>query len=144
MFLFVLFNIANCSELSFLFSDPDYISFKELYYPGIDENDPFNTLNLYQKRLLQNRHRENGTSNKKLAVRLVCSCGRSFSYLAGYRSKFKSTLHKNSIHLPIFRYHNRWECGKILSCKHCGKVYTDKSNLVKHMNVCRNKLIQRK
>lgn len=108
-------------KLLFLFSDSDYLSFKELYYPDLDENDPFNALNLYQKRLLKNRHRENGSTNKKLAVKLACSCGRSFSYLAGYR------------------YHMRHECGKVLKCKNCGKVYTDKSNLVKHSNICVNK-----
>lgn len=105
-------------KILFLFSDSDYYTFKELYYPDLDEDDPFSALNLYQKRLLSNRHRENGSTNKKLAVKMACPCGRSFSYLAGYR------------------YHMRHECGKILKCKNCGKVYTDKSNLVKHSNVC--------
>ncbi|KAJ6642204.1 hypothetical protein Bhyg_07151 [Pseudolycoriella hygida] len=96
----------------------NYRYFKELYYPDIDEKNPFDIQNLYQKRLLKNRHRENGSANKKLAVKLNCACGRSFSYVAGYR------------------YHMRHECGKILKCLNCGKVYTDKSNLVKHSNLC--------
>lgn len=104
---------------SLLFSDSDYLSFKELYYPDLEETDPFGAINLYQRRLIKNRYRENGSStNKKLAEKLVCGCGRSFSYLAG------------------IRYHLRHECGRILKCKNCGKVYTDKSNLVKHVNVC--------
>lgn len=115
---FLQVNVTNSLKWLFLLSD--YFTVKEVYYPNIDVNDHYNNLNLYQRRLIKNRNRESGPVNKKLAVRLVCSCGRNFSYLAGYR------------------YHMRWECGKILKCAKCFKVYTDKSNLVKHLNICGN------
>lgn len=126
--LFLCCSICNqCNQRMFLidrnllFSDSDYISFKELYYPDSDENDPLNALDSYQKLLIQHRNKQNGPKYRKLSERLACSCGRRFSYLAGYR------------------YHVRHECGKVLQCKFCGKVYSDKSNLVKHSNVCRYK-----
>lgn len=124
--------ISNLPKLLCLFSDSEYLSFKEIYYPHLDSLAANNESNLFRRRkLLKNRQLyrnitiQNGSISKKLAVKLNCSCGRSFSYLAGYR------------------YHMRWECGKILKCTNCGKVYTDKSNLVKHSNSCsiRQKLI---
>lgn len=57
-------------------------------------------------------------SQSKLDTKALCPCGRSFSYLAGYR------------------YHLRWECGKNLSCAACPKTFTDKSNLNKHLRLC--------
>lgn len=69
----------------FLLSDLDYLTFNELYCSTVYEDDPLGELNLYQKRLMNNRHRENGSAARKLAVKLVCTCGRTFSYLAGYR-----------------------------------------------------------
>lgn len=54
----------------------------------------------------------------KLPKKIVCSCGRTFSYVGGYT------------------YHLRWECGKVLSCRLCSKVFKDKAYLTKHSRTC--------
>lgn len=47
-----------------------------------------------------------------------CSCGRQFSH------------EKNR------RYHQKWECGKSLSCTFCHTEFASRSRLVCHQRVC--------
>lgn len=54
----------------------------------------------------------------KLSKKIVCGCGRTFSYVGGYT------------------YHLRWECGKVLTCQNCAKVFKDKAYLTKHSRTC--------
>lgn len=56
---------------------------------------------------------------QKLPEKVVCVCGRTFIYEAQ------------------LKYHKKWECGKILSCDYCGKVFTTKSNQKTHLKICR-------
>lgn len=68
---------------------------------------------------LASRMRQQHLKNKgKLPKKIVCTCGRTFSYVGGYT------------------YHLRWECGKVLSCRRCGKVFKDKAYLTKHSRTC--------
>lgn len=48
----------------------------------------------------------------------LCSCGRKFTHDA---------------HL---RYHQRWECGQVLICRICCRIYNTKSNLMRHVKTC--------
>lgn len=56
---------------------------------------------------------------KKMKKNIVCPCSRTFSYLGNYK------------------YHMRWECGKVLSCRLCDKVFKDKPYLTKHSRWCK-------
>lgn len=68
---------------------------------------------------MQARLRQQHLQHKgKLPKKIVCNCGRTFSYVGGYT------------------YHLRWECGKVLSCRLCGKVFKDKAYLTKHSRTC--------
>lgn len=72
-----------------------------------------------QAALIAARIRQQHLQNKgKLPKKIVCTCGRTFSYVGGYT------------------YHLRWECGKVLSCRLCGKVFKDKAYLTKHSRTC--------
>lgn len=50
--------------------------------------------------------------------KIVCVCGRTFSYRGSYR------------------YHLKWECGRLLTCSKCNRVFTHKSNLNTHNKNC--------
>lgn len=54
--------------------------------------------------------------HKKFEERVAC-CGMAFIY-------------KHN-----FQYHRKWECGKILSCPRCSKVFKTKCSLDNHMKV---------
>lgn len=60
-------------------------------------------------------------SNCDLKPRFTCVCGRTFV---------------NSGHV---RYHRRWECGKDLSCRICGRKFVTISNLKRHFKGCKGK-----
>lgn len=47
-----------------------------------------------------------------------CGCGRQFS------------------HEKNLRYHQKWECGKLLSCPICNMEFASRSRLVCHQRVC--------
>lgn len=83
-----------------------------------------------QQAALQQHHHQSSVSSdpsqqnvRKLHRKIVCDCGRTFSYIGGYT------------------YHLKWECGKVLSCHKCSKVFKDKSYLNKHMKMCFNYLV---
>lgn len=61
---------------------------------------------------------QHANNKGKLDRKIECGCGRTFSYIGGYT------------------YHLRWECGKTLSCRKCGKVFKDKAYMMKHAKTC--------
>lgn len=80
---------------------------------------------LYMTYLPQRKHRMETGGGQLLASarapnrnKIVCVCGRKFSYKGSYR------------------YHLKWECGQDLSCPKCGRVFTHKSNLSTHVRNC--------
>lgn len=60
-------------------------------------------------------------SQSDLKHRLMCDCGRTF------------------LHSAHVRYHKRWECGKVLSCRICGRKFVTISNLKRHFKGCKGK-----
>lgn len=80
---------------------------------------------LYMTYIPQHKHRMENDGGQLLAsarapnrIKIVCVCGRKFSYRGSYR------------------YHLKWECGQDLSCPKCGRVFTHKSNLSTHTRNC--------
>lgn len=53
-----------------------------------------------------------------ILLKHICRCGRSFT------------------HDAHIRYHQRWECGQLLTCRKCCRTYNTKSNLARHLKSC--------
>lgn len=64
-------------------------------------------------RRYRKRQQQRGYKNKKFNEKVTC-CGRIFAYEHNYR------------------YHKKWECGQILSCDYCQKVFKTKATLETH------------
>lgn len=92
------------------------------------------------------------TDNKKFAEKIICICGRRFSYVGGltYHKKVGKTLlrHKNFfqrnctqlfgifLFLPFPHTQKKWECGKQLHCENCGKHFNVRSYFLNHCRTC--------
>lgn len=79
----------------------------------------FFTFSISEYNLLQRWDRLSSKSKmRKLTEKIVCECGRSFSYKTGHQ------------------YHLRWECGKVLLCPYCDRTFNYRPQQLEHIRTC--------